>query len=254
VIRGLLFLLRLAWWRRQPVPPADVLAERARAAAGRGSPKTSLRRLAKLWWRVDVSVDRQVDRKLSVDPQVLALCDAMLSECLRRRRLYSLDEDANRLEQTLREFRRLRYKRKDAERFAAELQELTPAGSPPVVRKRPPRPRRLPWRPRRENPDRLARKAAAAERGDDAGLRSIRLLRVAVRAHVAVKRQQARRETVDERLLVVTHGVIVEAARRGRAFGLSADDLDERLAEILLLPYDHEEAERYAAELGRIGT
>jgi hypothetical protein len=78
------------------------------------------------------------------------------------------------------------------------------------------------------------------------------MLRVATQCHMAVTAQQARGEPVDERLLVVTHGVIVEAMRRGRAFGLSVDVLEEQMAHIEALSYDREEAERFATELSDI--
>ncbi|HEX7277347.1 MAG TPA: hypothetical protein VF244_08230, partial [Acidimicrobiales bacterium] len=75
---------------------------------------------------------------------------------------------------------------------------------------------------------------------------------LAVRCHMAIDAQRARGETVDERLLVVTHGVIVEGMRRGRAAGITVETLEEYAAEIDDLPYDREEGERYAAELASI--
>lgn len=231
---------------------ADRVAERARAAAGHPDPRTSLARLAKLGLRNQAAVNRQVRRKLPLDPQFLALTDAIVSESLRRVRLYRPDTDTAPLDRAVRDLRRLRYKHKDAERFGAELRELTPPGTPPAVRTRAPRRRRLPWRPRRENPKVLSRRAASIARGQDAGLRSIRMLQVATQCHIAVTAQQARGEPVDEKLLVVAHGVIVEAMRRGRAFGLSVEVLEEQMAHIEGLSYDLAEAERFAAELSAI--
>jgi|GEM_PF-6428672 len=252
MVRMATFFARHGWLSQRPPLPPERLASRARAAAGYRNPKASLARLARLWLRSQTAIDGQVRRRLPVDPQVLALADGIVTECLRRVGLYRPEADLAPLERARRELRRMRFPRKDAARFAEELRDLTPSGPPPAFRTRTPGPRLLPWRPRRENPEVLARRARSIARGQDQALRGVRLLRLATLGDIAVKRRQARGETVDERLLEVVHGVIVEATRRCGAFDLSVEVLEGQLADILALSYDHEAGERFAAELAEI--
>jgi hypothetical protein len=208
--------------------------------------------------RSQAAIDRQVRRKEQIDSQALLVTDAILTETIRRVRLVRPDADLSPLVKELKTLRTMRYKRRDAEAFSRDLLELAPEGDYVPRRPRPTRyRRRLVRRVFKVRPEALAEDAAAAVRIHDRALRQVRLMWLAERGRSEVKRQVGRGKGVDERLLVVTHAVLLESMRQTRSLnssiGTPADDIvepfEDMLAELQTLAYDHDEAERLATEL-----
>lgn len=257
------FLIYLAWLERRPAIPADRLAEMAVAAATDADFAESARRLGRLVMRSQVAIDRQMRRKEQIDSRALVVTDAILTETLRRVRLVRPDADLAAMEDQLTKLRKMRYRQKEAGVLAGELMALAPPGDI-TPRRRGPRPRRARpfWRRLfKVRPEALARDAASAVKLRDPALRHVRLLWLAQRGRSEVKRQVRRRREVDQRLLVVTHGVMVESMRQTRSFysasGISGDEIlepfEDMLAELqTFCLYDQAEGERFAAELANI--
>jgi len=262
VIPEIRFLIYQAWMERRPVIPADRLTDMAVAAAKDADLEKSVRRLGRLAMRSQAAIDRQVRRKEQVDSRVLLVTDAILAETLRRVRLVRPDSDPAALEKQLKKLRRMRYKRKEAEALAGDLLALTPAGdfTPRHRRQKSRRPGPFWRRLLKVRPEALARDAASAMRISDPALRHVRLLWLAQRGRSEVKRQDGRATGVDQRLLVVTHGVLVESMRQARSVYSSAgtsryemsSPFEDMLAELQPHAYDQDEGERFATELANI--
>ena len=263
MIPAIRFLFGYWRLRRRPPIPAERLAELARTAAAHPDLEESVRRLGRLAYRSGIAVDGQVGRHESVDPRVALVTDAITTEVIRRVRIVRPDDDPSPLKDQLKDLRKHRYKRKEAAAFADELRSMAPTGDYVPKRRR----RRRPCRRRpltgtfrrlfKVRAEALADDAATAVQGGDPVVRSIRLLWLARRGHAEIERQLARGRGVNERLLIVTHGVYVEAMRQERyrrsragvAAAESSDPYEEQFAELQALDYDHEEAERFAARL-----
>jgi hypothetical protein len=262
LIPAIRFFVHLAWLERRPAIPADRLADMAIAAAKDADLEKSVRRLGRLALRSQAAIDRQVRRKEQIDRRVLVVTDAILAETLRRVRLVRPDTDPAVLVEQLKQLRKMRYKRAEAEALAGELLTLAPAGDFLPKRHRPNRRRRGPFWRRvfKVRPEALARDAASAVKIRDPALRHVRLLWLAQRGRSEVDRQVGRAKGVDQRLLVVTHGVLVASMRQARVIyssaGTSGGEMstpfEDMLAELQTLAYDQNEGERFATELANI--
>jgi hypothetical protein len=261
VIPEIRFFIYFLWLERRPAIPADRLADMAVAAAKDADLEESVRRLLRLAMRSQAAIDRQVQRKEQIDSRALLVTDAILTETLRRVRLVRPDSDPAALEKQLKDLRKMRYRRKEADALAGELMALAPAGDFTPRRRRPRhrRPGPLWRRVFKVHAEALARDAASAMKIGDPALRHVRLLWLAQRGRSEVKRQIGRPKGVDHRLLVVTHGVLVESMRQTRSMYSSAglraetsEPFEDMLVELQTLAYDQDEGERFATELANI--